>query len=361
MKNTLALLLLIIPQVAKADFSSSVVKLNGCSAVIIAIEGEYAYGLSASHCSGAVDDTFNFTTESGKTGGGRWKKIDRSLDLALFKAFSKDCDDHTHIVRSIPNEPKFFSIAYPHDCAGKVCVGQQKTREQLGGPVLKDIQEAGTNRNFYRATFPSGKFAGGSSGGSVFVEGRDYSGVYGIITHRQSSSTNQQMLQFVDEYFAQNPSNCKDCIECRDCKKVPGPPDLFGGGKSSDQERRELIANLQNKVQTLEGKLASLEARLEALPMPLRGLPGEDGKDGRDGKNGLPGVSLPGPKGDTGEIPKEWERRLKVVEGWVSTFEKTPFWFSFTDTQGVTGKKDYYYPFDLKVKVIKQEQKVSDE
>ena len=351
--------ILLLPTVLQAGPSESVVKLNGCSAVIIAVEGEYAYGLSASHCAGAVDDTFTFTTESGKTGGGRWKEIDRSLDLALFKAFAKDVDDHTHIIREFPSNPRFFSIAYPHDCAGRVCEGQQKTLEQLTTPTIRTINEKGSNKKFLRATFPSGKFAGGSSGGAVFINN---AGVYGIITHQQSATTNPQMVSFVDSYFSVNASECKDCIECRDCRKVPGPPvEGLIGGKSSDQERRELIANLQNKVQTLESRLASLETQLQSLAKPQQGIQGPPGRDGKDGRKGLDGIGFPGPKGDTGEVPLEWERRLKVVEGWVSTFEETPFWFSFTDTQGVTGKKDYYYPFDLSVKVIKKEQKVSDE
>jgi|TARA_R110000851_G_scaffold99646_2_gene214813 hypothetical protein len=144
---------------------------------------------------------------------------------------------------------------------------------------------------------------------------------------------------------------------------VPPPPGERLPVDVPDREKVKRIITLENMVRDLQlsvvvlrEELRDAQAALEVPGEPGKsgrdGDPGKDGKDGRDGERGPQGVS------SDGKIPTEWEKRLSDVENWVTVFKKTPLSFAFTDTKGRTGARDYLWPFDMRIKVIKEEELV---
>lgn len=177
---------------------------GGCSGTIFLIHEEYAWGISAYHCSNAVGTTFTFGNPDGSEGSGRWIALDRDSDLSMFKTWSKDV---------------LASVAVPgfEQPKGQMLItacGYPRRR----GPVYKEvsfrrelyIRNLRNSRWYFVPTW--GKFAGGDSGGGVFLTdlsssekktpevGIDY--LVGVMTHGEDddeiyTATHKQIVDFI--------------------------------------------------------------------------------------------------------------------------------------------------------------------
>lgn len=303
-----------------AEFSSAVVDMPTCSGVIIVRGAEKAYGVSAAHCCGDLHSQFDITTASGTKSKARWLAVDRSVDLALFVAWSKNTDGVAHVLSPLPESPEWSAIGYPAGHRGQAV-------KSLSFRTRTVIEEQGSSRQFERNRFnlKRGHFGGGDSGGGVFAhhERSGVSGLVGIMTHGGiSATTNQQLVAFVQASYPKMDRDCRDCIE--NWNTAPSPPesrDTRPGQHNlpefidTDRERGELILRLMARIEALETRLATVSNGQDGQTGPAGrdGKDGEPGRDGTDGRNGTDGRDGADAVIDYDQLAAEVKKRLPPI------------------------------------------------
>lgn len=327
MRFFLAAAFLILSQSAQAqiEFANAVVDTPNCSGVIIVKGPDKAYGVSAAHCCGELNSQFQITTKGGRKSMARWIVVDRSKDLALFCAWSKDVEGVAHVLSPLPDSPEWTAIGYPAGHRGQAV----KSLEYRATKVIQGTDGFSGDRNIFQLR--AGTFGRGDSGGGVFAsrERSGTAGLVGIMSHGGiSASTNGQLVAFVEASYPKMDKTCRDCIEKWDT--VPPPPperDMRPGQHDlpeyldSDRERGLLLINLMLKIDELEAKIVELESRPsggDGRPGPP-GIAGLDGKDGATGKQGADGRDgQAGPSGkdaqlDYDKLTAEVKKRLPPI------------------------------------------------
>ena len=296
-------------QLAVSVYRAASIRLGGCSGTIVAIGSEYAYGVSASHCRGSAD-TFSYTTYDGERGVGRWVMSDSGSDLSLFKIYAKDAP------ASVPVWADDIKVGKARQFVGYGMHGSKRYEYQ----GEKSMVESGSRKKFDRYGFKlvGGKFAGGDSGGGVFLDDE----LIGVISHGTDmkytyTSQHGQIVKFLEEaekkcglrdFFVRRRLNCQP--PPLDNPLAPPPSDVVVDNDVPVPSVTELIA----KINELEAKLAGYKPEAPELDesvvlelvnrvvtdrkSELKGEDGQDGKNGRDGKDGLPGS--PGLDGNDG-------------------------------------------------------------
>ena len=306
----------------------------GCSGVVIAIDGEHAYGLSAAHCC-RVGSTFEFETSSGGTGWARWIAEDATTDLSLFKLWAKDVSAAMPVYREVGGDISQKIRAVGHG--------------RWGLKLLDYAGDKTINRGMLRSEFAvrGGTFRGGDSGSGVVA----YGGVVGIITHGSGGSVcyaarHGEIVEFLDAEEKSFGLLGKLCRQKRDdccgsgsgnseAPPPPGdgirPPDGSWSLLDSDADRRAAIAALQEQVAELQKQIANqspipvpdvsdiVAAQVTKYIASIRGdLVGQDGKPGKDGENGNPGRDgIDGRAGQSG-IGKDGAEGLPGPSGTVT-------------------------------------------
>jgi hypothetical protein len=188
-----ALLLLCATAIAaeKPSYYNAVVRVDGCSGVLIRKGKDISVGVSAQHCTGAVGTVARFLNPDGTGGYARWIAEDADSDLSLFRVWTKDTKGVTVSVQSNLEKPdeKYDGWGYPK---GK-------------GPEWKRLEWEGTYnidglknpRHQFRVR--DGIFNNGDSGGGVFSRGK----LFGITSHGSKghkylfSCTKEQLNSFL--------------------------------------------------------------------------------------------------------------------------------------------------------------------
>lgn len=172
----LAVLLLLQPLLGsepdgKPSYYNAVVRIGGCSGVIIRKGETVSVGVSAQHCTGSVGTVTSFHNPDGSGGSARWVAEDAENDLSLFRVWTKDIKGVVAAVQSNSEKPdsKYEGWGYPR---GR-------------GPEWKGLEWEGTfhieglegTRQQFRVK--DGRFNNGDSGGGVFNRGK----LCGITSH----------------------------------------------------------------------------------------------------------------------------------------------------------------------------------
>jgi len=280
-----------------SNYESSLVRIwpVGCSGCIIAKGAEHAFGLSAAHCTGSVGGTFDVASAGIKVGKGTWIAIDRKRDLALFKLPSKNVPEPVSVISPLPQSGSWLSISHP---AGS------PVKKQRADLVFKDNLKHNTLRNTRNVfNLRNGKFAGGSSGGPIFISNlkSGTSGLAGISTHGHDNrqiwaAEHGQIMGFMEANEKLMDKDCRNgwCERWRADlppspeNDVPAPP-IEGDLPvwiNSDRERSAEHIRVRSLLEKYEKRIAQLEALLQN---PVKGNNGQDGKDGKDGSEGPQG------------------------------------------------------------------------
>jgi len=167
----------------------------------------------------------------------------------------------------------------------------------------------------------NGKFAGGSSGGPIFISNMKSgtSGLAGISTHgvdnRQIwAAEHGQIMAFMEVNEKLMDKDCRVWCERWKPDLPPAPGNITPGPPiegdipdwiNSDRERSIEHIRVRSMLESCEKRIAQLELMLQN---PIKGNDGRDGKDGMDGTAGLQGIpglngkdGLPGRDGKDGK------------------------------------------------------------
>jgi len=259
-KNLAAILLLLMLGVAVGDdksdrpaYYNAVVRIGGCSGVIVHKGVTVSIGVSAQHCTGKVGSTVDFWNPDGTGGTARWVSEDGDSDLSLFRVWTKDTKGVSVKVQRDAEEMsgKYEGWGYP---AGK-------------GPMWKELRWEGAfnieglkgKRNQFRVT--GGRFRNGDSGGGVFNKGK----LIGITSHGSDghkylfSCTKGQLNSFLQRGADKLASKLVDWDQTK-------PPPL-----GSDKERTVALAEVIRRLALLEAENKRLLGEVgKVLNTPVR-------------------------------------------------------------------------------------------
>ena len=247
-----------VASAASPDFIPASARINGCSATIIKVGKESAYGVSAAHCASGVGKATQFDLPSGKKGRAVWVFIDRSVDMSLFRCQSSQVDS-AYPVKENPKLGKYISCGYPKG-KGPVIIASKFNGEvtliNFDAPRWEfDVDGTDFNR--------------GCSGGGVFSDGS----LVGVVSHGSKgndemfSSTHTQLIKFVHE-----------AEEALDLELVPSKEErgikYEGISLGSDVDRTKAIVHI---LQELKRSRAELE-RIKSTPIRVQILDPRTGK-----------------------------------------------------------------------------------
>ena len=188
-----ALLLLCATAIAteKPSYYNAVVRVGGCSGVIIRKGKDISVGVSAQHCTGAVGTVTRFLNPDGTGGYARWIAEDADSDLSLFRVWTRDTKGVTVSVQSNVEKPdeKYEGWGYPK--------GEGPEWKSLEWEGTYNINGLKNPRHQFRVR--DGVFNNGDSGGGVFNRGK----LFGITSHGSKghkylfSCTKEQLNSFL--------------------------------------------------------------------------------------------------------------------------------------------------------------------
>ena len=155
----------------KPEYYNAVVRIDGCSGVIVRTGPEVSVGVSAQHCTGKVGEVVRFRNPDGSGGYARWVAEDVRTDLSLFRVWTRDTKRVSVSVQANGDRPskEFSGWGYPQ---GK---GPHWKRLKFDGKF--NITGLESPRNQFEVK--DGVFNNGDSGGGVFNNGK----LFGITSH----------------------------------------------------------------------------------------------------------------------------------------------------------------------------------
>lgn len=285
--------------------------VEGCSGVIIAVDAQYAYGLSCEHCCRGVGQPVTIWFRDRTTATGKWLIEDASSDLALFRVPRSAVLAVAPVAGENPTlDGRWSSAGYPNGAF------TQKTVRYADDHYLGNFGE-----RRWQFKLLSGTFGSGDSGGAVFHDGY----TVGIQSHFG------WLVDGTTTFHAARWPELRDFVQQAKGKlKVPCPPGekcepetpvvLPRGERQNsttfrDEAATKHILALEKRGDGFEKRIAELEAQLLALQgkrpdvritpdgpdapeppkpekplVPVAGPPGRDGRDGSNGTNGKPGT-----------------------------------------------------------------------
>lgn len=289
---------------------------GGCSGVVIAVDDNWAYGLSCCHCRGdnGTQKPIGIGLVTGITVQGEWVASDADNDLSLFRFPANKVVAVAPIASDQPKSGRWTSVGFP----------------QTAGPKLKRLEFQSVVQNSWvpksdrwQSSVVEGTYDSGDSGGPVYDEQGQ---LIGIMSHGSPPYTSQcARLSVVQKFVESNlPPTTKRSYRCVDgrCVLAPKPPIPPEGvpfklepsepiilppkeGKRGDtvfhdSAATKHILELEKRILALEDRLKKVEDFANAAPLPpkgesdtaplppVAGPPGKDGRDGKDGKNADP-------------------------------------------------------------------------
>ena len=257
------------------------VKIGGCSGTIIKIDGKYAYGISVSHCCSGVGDSFWFDNPDGKTGGNaRWIADDPSVDMALFRCWSKNVLGAAKVCKFLPDWTlRAEAIGYPRRSGGPAHKKLTYLRT-----VGQRIRRRTVDRYSFRNDGP-GYDGGGDSGGGIFYGGGFLVGVHSHGPRIRSSSAPQVIAFLKRNRFLGISLFCASG-ECPPGWHRPTYPVVV------KPTQDPAIADLKKRVADLKAENADFKKVLDKLHSAMNRIkttPGPEGKAGPRGEAGSAG------------------------------------------------------------------------
>jgi hypothetical protein len=300
---------------AEPDFVLASVNLNGCSGTIIARGKLKAYGLSCEHCC-RVGKEFDFTCSDGTTKGvGRWLAEDDDLDLAIFVCWSKDTIGAVKLYRTLP-VGRVVACGFP---GGKGPA--KKTLVPVSNTVISNLPG-----RRYRFDVKAGHFAGGDSGGGVFIG----DGLISVMSHGEDD----------DEAFGSQHSDL--VAVCERWQKKATEPLIAKGDPPAEGDR-----TAQSKMWGDKDRTAQILAIWKAIEKAKQAGPA--GKAGPAGDRGIPGpAGQPVDPAVVAELRKQIADQKKLID----QIRSTPITVQVLDPKSGKVIVEKAYPFGTPVRLV---------
>jgi hypothetical protein len=234
---------------------------NGkCSGSVIWKGPEYSYALTASHCVGDTDSVIAVEFVNGEKSKARVIAEDRSYDLALLKLWSRDVIDVVQPSASFSptKDSRFVAVGFTSGVGPKL-----KTITVQGAAPRMNIADG----NEFKVD--SGPFAGGDSGGGIYLETPTGFRLVGVMSHGQDDKMIQGSQYNQTVGFLQRHADKIDGCESGICDWLkPNFPigKTRPDGLVTDDQRALAIDDLLKKVAELNSKIADLEKRPIGAP-----------------------------------------------------------------------------------------------
>ena len=247
----------------KPSYYNAVVRIGGCSGVLIKKGDVVTVGVSAQHCTGRVGTTVYFNNPDGTGGLARWIAEDVKSDLSLFRVWTKDTKGVVANVQPDSEKPskEYRGLGYPK--------GEGPRRKVLTWEGTFHIDSLEGKRNQFRVE--SGVFNNGDSGGGVFNNGK----LFGITSHGSKnhehlfSCTKEQLNAFLEREADKLDTKLVEW----DSSKAPP--------LGSDKDRTVALAGVIKKLAELDAENKKLREELRKIldtPTRVQVLDPETGK-----------------------------------------------------------------------------------
>ena len=238
---------------AKPAYYNSVVRIGGCSGVLIKKGDVVTVGVSAQHCTGRVGTTVYFNNPDGTGGVARWIAEDVESDLSLFRVWTKDTKGVVAPVQADSEKPDkvFRGLGYPR--------GEGPKRKVLTFEGTFHIDSLAGERNQF--SVDSGVFYNGDSGGGVFNKGKLFAITsHGSKNHKHLFSCTKKQL---NAFLKREADNLDTKLVEWDISKAPP--------LGSDKDRTVALAAVIKKLAELDAANKKLREELrKILDTPTR-------------------------------------------------------------------------------------------